>query len=190
MDGAAEKRGKAMIEAIRNYRQFGSRRAVLAPYVEKLVRLGPEGIGSVTTTIGDGLPRLELWERNGLQMALNGGSGPPTGSSSLLVEGIALRSKVREELDRFESGELREDETLERLICELITNAAIGLTLITEAQKVITEAIVEGDMRLAKQLTMFRAKIRDGVNRIADHLGGDAFRLARAKAEAMAAACG
>jgi hypothetical protein len=162
--------------------------ASLAPYLDRFREADrQDNGGAVSAQESHGLG-LELWERAGLRTALAGGNGISgrCSSSSLLAHGIALRSKLGEELVRLNSGDLRPGETRDGLFRELITDAAIGLLLIRDAQQVINELILQGDIRQAKRFTSFRAKLRDGVTRIAEQIGNDALQQARAAAEVMA----
>jgi hypothetical protein len=192
MDGVEKATtGNNMSETARERRRgVGTPMAPLAPYLNRFRetdRRDSGGAGSAQESHGLG---LDLWERAGLRTALEGSKGlsGPCSSSSLLAHGIALRFKLGEELVRLNSGDLRPGETRDALFRELITDAAIGLLLIRDAQQVINELILQGDIRQAKRFTSFRAKLRDGVTRIAEHIGHDALQQARAAADVMATA--
>ncbi len=187
MDGVINNQGQELIEsAILDYRHgFGQRQAVLGPYHERLhghpSLQNNESGSSLAAQIG-----LDRWEQMGLRHVLDYGQ-PTTSGLSLLFDGIALRTKVNEEMERLESGQVR-GEPLRALVAELITDAAIGLVLMVESQQVINDTINSGNIREAKHLSTFRNRLRDVTNRIVDRLGEAAYRKARAKAEAMVAA--
>ena len=187
MDGVIDKQGQEIIEsAILEYGHcFGQRQAVLGPYYERLHGQRPphttESEPSRSAEIG-----LDRWEQLGLRHVLDYGQ-PTTRGLALLFDGIALRTKVNEEMERLESGRVR-GEKLRALVAELISDAAIGLVLMVESQTVINETIDSGNIREAKHLSTFRNRLRDVTNRIVDRLGEAAQRKAQGMAEAMVAA--
>ena len=185
MDGLAANRKQMMMQSIRDHRREGIRRAALTPYLDRLRSMWPVGITE------SNLP-LEPCERSALQVAYGDGVGPRRRGEALMLEGVALRSKLQEELERFDAAVVAEVEGdtpsgLHEFIEPLVTGASLGLVLIGDAQREIEQSIFSGDMRAAKQVTAIRGKIRETINRVAERLGPVAYRRAREMSVAMLA---
>jgi hypothetical protein len=186
MDGVTNKQGQTNIHTavLQCGKRFGHRQTILGPYHERLHGHRP----TMPTTSGPNQSTeigLDRWEQMGLRHVLDYGQ-PTTVGLALLFDGIALRTKVNEEMDRLESGRVRGEE-LRSLVAELITDAAIGLVLMVESQTLINETINAGNIREAKHLSSFRNRLRDVTNRIVDRLGDAAHRKAQAICEAVLA---
>jgi hypothetical protein len=129
------------------------RQSTLAPYLERL-----EGQPPLHPAIV-----LDTWERSTLDAALGaGGNGKQY--ADLMMEGVAFQTKYYSELDELEENR----ETL-------IVNAAIGLALMDEMQRVIDSMVLSGNMGEAKKLTGFRNKLSQIVHDIKDRVGSEGY---------------
>jgi hypothetical protein len=184
-------RAQMLRQTVDDRRRHAARDQALAPYLGRLREVwaaesdaGPDGGSRLRV-------RLDSWERTAIQIAFGkvmGGSRRR--GEELLVEGVAVRSRLEMELARFDNaldpangagaGEAAQ------LIEQLVSSASLAFMLIDDAQREIQQAIVAGDMRAAKQITAIRGKIRGSLNHVSDRLGPEATRKAREMAADMA----
>jgi len=190
MNSVSTNRTQMLRQSIDDRRRQGTRDRALAPYVNRLREVWSV---EATAASGEGDQRLRIkldpWERTALSVAFGVALGTRRRGESLLVEGVAVRSRLQMELLRFDrSLDPANDGGAEEttgLIDQLINTASLGFMLIDEAQQEIQQSIMGGDMRAAKQITAIRGKIRESLNQVAERLGPEATRRAREIATAM-----
>jgi hypothetical protein len=140
------------------------RQSTLAPFLEHL-----EGEPPLHPSIV-----LDRWERSALDDALiANGNGKKYGP--LLIEGVAWQSKYYSELDELESKEFTTAEVLEKSRECLVVNAAIGMALMDEMQRMIDSMVLSGAMGEAKKLTGYRNKLHQIVQEIKERVGAEAY---------------
>ncbi len=67
----------------------------------------------------------------------------------------------------------------------LVTDAAVGLALLNEAQRAIDQLIVSGERNSAKKLTSFRNRLCQSVGQLRERLGSEEYERAENKSEGM-----
>ncbi len=139
------------------------RQSTLAPYLERLAGEPPPLHPAIA---------LDRWERSALDAAL---SGDGKQYAALLIEGVAFQTKHYSDLDRLETEEHSSAESSERNRETLIVNAAIGLALMNEMQRVVDSMVLSGHMGEAKKLTGFRNKLSQIVHEIKDRVGTEGY---------------
>jgi hypothetical protein len=153
------------------------RQAALAPYLERF----EEGAPPLHPSIA-----LDQWERCALDEALDA-NGNGKQYSSLLVEGVAFQTKYFSDLDELENEEYTSADSLEKTRECLIANAAIGMALMDEMQRIVDSMVLSGNMGEAKKLTGFRNKLSQIVHEIKDRVGPDGLDEAEALSKEMVA---
>jgi hypothetical protein len=96
----------------------------------------------------------------------------------LLAEGVAFQSKFLAEISTLKAGEDIDPEQLVEINSRLMTDAGIGLALMTELQSVIDSMVGRGEIEQAKKLSGFRNKIGHSVTKIKERIGKSAFEAA------------
>jgi hypothetical protein len=144
--------------------RYDERQTALAPYLDRLAA-PEEGHPSLHPAIS-----LEPWELSVLEDALNGNDTDGDRWPILLAESVAFQQKSLSENDELEREEFTSPESLLKRAEQLTVNAAIGLALMEDIQRVIDETILAGDMGEAKRLTGSRNKLAQVVKAIKDRL--------------------
>jgi hypothetical protein len=121
---------------------------------------------------------LDSWEKRMLQHVLENGQVGGYGWPALLAESIALRSKYASEIEAIEQLELTTPELPIEQREQLTIDAAIGLAILQDLQRIIDQTVLTGDMAEAKRLTNFRNKLAQTVKEIKELIGADAYREA------------
>jgi hypothetical protein len=157
------------------------RHAVLGPYLHQLEVMTRSGDtdGSSEIELGFRSLHLDSWETEILRKALARPAAEPNGDwCSLLAEGVAFQSKFLAEISTLKAGEDIDPEQLVEINSRLMTDAGIGLALMTELQSVIDSMVGRGEIEQAKKLSGFRNKIGHSVTKIKERIGKSAFEAA------------
>jgi hypothetical protein len=128
----------------------------------------------------------EPWEQTSVRAALRGESDRRDWSN-LLAESIVFQRHRISEIERVHDEGSDAGSDPSALIDDLICQAAVSLSLINDTQIAIDRMIHSSQMAAAKQLSGFRAELRQDLSGIIDRIGADAFRQAQGKAWAMCA---
>jgi hypothetical protein len=164
------------------------RRAALGPYRDLVQRLAPleDGtIGAGETQLDPGSLQLEHWATAALHGVLSRDPERRPSWGAVLLEGVAYLLKLAEDLERADrglNGSPRERADCRRL---LGTNAALGLALLEECQRVVDALVLAGQIADAKKLSGFRNRIVQTVNQLKDRLGEQAFQEAEVLSRAL-----
>jgi len=147
---AVERRHKALKRHLHELRGFFSEPR--APGVSPL---------SISTPSGE-IP-LDPWVHDQLDRAF-AHDGPPAGYPALLAQCVALLMKFASDRLNLERGSNDDEQKLYGLEAQLMLDLGIAMALCRELQQAVDEAVREGDVRLAKQLTRFRHEVRKTVS--------------------------
>lgn len=184
----------------------------LAPFVEPIaaaIEHHAEDSESGLVVAFDGRElEIDSWSRQVVAEVLDATDGTRL-SAYRIVEALALRAKIHEDLQRckilasvaspgadFEAAlvpdagdEEREAERAQRapdhLQEELTRDAALGLAILAEIQKVIDATVVSGNIQLAKSLTGFRPPFHHAVNDVRELLNEHESSLATQMSETL-----
>lgn len=141
------------------------RQSTLAPFLERLEGEPPPLHPSIA---------LDKWEQSALDDALSA-NGNGKRYSALLIEGVAFQTKYYSELDEQETEEFTSADSREKTREDLVVNAAIGLALMDEMQRVVDTMVLSGSMGEAKKLTGFRNKLSQIVHEIKARVGAEGY---------------
>jgi hypothetical protein len=156
--------------AVETDSRYDERQLALAPYLERLT--APEvGPPPLHPAIG-----LNQWELGVLEEGLAQKNGNDDRWPTLLAESIAFQSKYFAETDEMDREECTPPESIERHRETLTFNAAIGLALMEEIQRVIDTTILSGNMGHAKRLTGFRNKVAQTVKAVKDRISPEDYQ--------------
>jgi hypothetical protein len=149
--------------AVQAESRYDERRIALAPYLEQLTAPLHPAIA------------LEPWERSALAEALDPHHGNGDRWPALLAESLAFQSKYLSETDEMERQEYTSPESMKKHRERLTIDAAIGLALMEEIQRVIDATILSGKMGQAKRFTGFRNKLAQTVKTIKERISREAY---------------
>lgn len=157
-------------------RPVKNRHAVLAPYLERLAR-------AAQAAGGDTLAGKDRWESDIVRGVLGGAGSPGRDGGApewwpLVVEGLAFLEKHADDMGRLQSSEAIAAERVTTLHAQLMTDAAIGLSLMEETQRSIDAVVLGGKIDDAKRVTGFRNKLVQAVSSIKETIGPVAFQAA------------
>jgi hypothetical protein len=149
--------------------RYHERQTALAPYLERLA-MPEEGPAALHPAIA-----LDPWERSVLEEALDTDHANGDRWPALLAESVAFQSKYLSETDEMEREEFTSPASLQQQGELWTINAAIGLALMEDIQRVIDATILAGNMGQAKRLTAFRHKVAQIVKTIKGRISAEAY---------------
>jgi hypothetical protein len=161
------------------------RQQALAAYLEQmsLTRDSTDGPAAVEMIFGPHRLELDPWETAVLERALAGDFDDAEEWPTLLAEGLAFQAKLL--VDSESDGDAATPGREDAIRDQQLTNAAIGLSLLEETQRVINHMVLSGELNQAKKLSTFRNKIGHTVSELKDSLGPDDYERAEAMAQEM-----
>ncbi len=159
--------------------QVARRREALAMHIDQL-----EEIHRAGTDLEEALAGIELdaWE---LEQLSRGLGGAPDLWGDLVVEGVAFRNKCQTDLgwgpgvQQLSVAELNDFREI------LITDASLGIALLSETQRAINQLISNGEMDVVKKLTGFRNNLSQCVNELKGTIGEKGFDEATTISEGL-----
>ncbi|MDH3626855.1 MAG: hypothetical protein OEV00_02095 [Acidobacteriota bacterium] len=158
------------------------RNALLAPYLAQLFdQFGAAPTSPEADTASD---LADIWETEIIRQVVESEEGD--GWTQLVVEGTAWRMKFDDEAEQLENDrESLATKDVDALNAQLMTNAAIGMTLMKETQRVIDGMILSGHFDLAKRVSNFRNRMGQTLNQIEHCIGPSAYAAAELMSESM-----
>ncbi len=163
------------------------RENALAPYLAQLAAAHSDDSAiSSSISLGDQSLALETWEQEVLRRYATGVDSKGHPWPSLVLEGLAFDAKCLLRTRQHETDGSPPDQRIER-VDELITEAAVGVAILEELGKSVDQLIRGGRMTEVKHLSTFRNRVRQGVARMRNLIGGEAFDKVEAKATKMVA---
>lgn len=104
--------------------------------------------------------------------------------SSLAMEGVAYQFSAGKLQQRFDSGPMPQPSDLPGFLDELVAQLSVGFALQILLQNSVDSLVQRGELREAKQLSDFRARIVQQVGALKDRVGS--LELERAESDCVA----
>lgn len=157
------------------------RMEILRPHIAQLELLkSSAGSNPVPFENNAGAASLGLddWEKTVLDRVLSGTAGEAQRWPALMLQGVALQDSYCCSVEHLDGAEALDADDRGRIESRLVVDAAMGLALGEELQRVVNDLVADNRLEEAKRLSSFRNRLNRCVSAARERVGPEAFDVA------------